>query len=312
MAKEEEEAQRWRDQAVNPSRRTPLTKHADLEPPTSATELIGVSVGAIQEASAVWSTADSPGHFVASIHRTASAHRSVRFENVGFDPNFVEVLPDGELLVVGARAEWRHSGADHNAHIYNPDGELRRTGVLGDGIAHVQTTSTGEIRAGFYDEGVYGNLGWGPPGPPPIGRSGIVRFDSDLAPRWEFPGADPGGHVDDCYALNVTDGAVWACYYYNFPLVEIRSGAVRAFHNTVTGSRAVAVDNDRIAFVRAYGFSDRLVLARIEDRQVRVESVSRLELPDGADLPRRATVTARGSCVHVFVGSEWLRLDPFL
>ena len=57
-------------------------------------------------------------------------------------------------------------------------GELRRQFVLGDGIKHVQTTAAGDIWVGYFDEGVYGNYGWGnDPDSEPIGadRAGSLR-----------------------------------------------------------------------------------------------------------------------------------------
>ena len=86
--------------------------------------------------------------------------------------------------------------------------------MLGDGIGQVAATSDGDVWAGYFDEGVYGNYGWGDPGgEAPVGACGLVRFTPDLQLDWRFPShvQQPWGAISDCYALNVGDTDVWAC-----------------------------------------------------------------------------------------------------
>ncbi len=67
-----------------------------------------------------------------------------------------------------ARAELRKDGTyDLNGRVFGPDGALRREFLLGDGIQDVQTTAEGDIWVSRFDEGVYGNLGWGGRGDDP-------------------------------------------------------------------------------------------------------------------------------------------------
>ena len=40
----------------------------------------------------------------------------------------------------------------------------------------MQVDSLGRIWVSYADEGVYGNFGWGQPGPPPVGAAGLVCF----------------------------------------------------------------------------------------------------------------------------------------
>jgi ribA/ribD-fused uncharacterized protein len=58
-------------------------------------------------------------------------------------------------------------------------------------------------------------------------EEGEVRFSPGLQRDWQYPShADqPWGAISDCYALNVTDTHVWACYYTDWPVVRIRDGA---------------------------------------------------------------------------------------
>lgn len=127
----------------------------------------------------------------------------------------IQPLPDGEILLVGTRAERRPDGShDLNASVLGPDGMRRREFLLGDGIEDVQTTADGRIWVSYFDEGVFGNFGWGEPGgPAPIGAPGLVRWLSDGTVDWSYE-APPGlEEIADCYALNVAGDAVWACYY---------------------------------------------------------------------------------------------------
>ncbi|KQV75152.1 hypothetical protein ASC61_09130 [Aeromicrobium sp. Root344] len=216
----------------------------------------------------------------------------------------LQPLPDGRFVVVGSRAEWRDGLAEDNAYVYASDGSLELAGCLGDGIEHVQTSADGGIWVGYFDEGIFGNDGWGSPGPEPIGSAGIVRFSSDLQVRWEYP-AQQQESIDDCYALNVTGGDVWACPYSSFDVVRIRDGAVRRWVNDVTGATAIVVSGDSVALFGGYQDRDRLVVGSLGDDELDVQATGRLTMPDGRRLPEDTFVVGRGAELHALVGSDW-------
>jgi hypothetical protein len=222
----------------------------------------------------------------------------------------VQPLPDGQVLLVGARCQWHPAGPDRNAVIYDDAGQVVRESTLGDGIEHVQVTASGHIWVGYFDEGIFGNYGWAGPGPEPLGSAGLVRFGPDLKPQWSFPtdGA-VAADICDCYALNVTDHDVWTCYYTDFPVVRVRDGVVTAWRTTVDGARALAVDRTTVAFVGGYGKdADRVLLVELADDHVRVTHRGRLRLPDGKRLPDDAVVQGRGPVLHVIAGRRWYQL----
>jgi hypothetical protein len=100
----------------------------------------------------------------------------------------VQPMPGGRFLVAGARCRWHRDGPDRNAVLYNTGGQPVSEHVLGDGIRHVLATSTGQVWAGYFDEGIYGNYGWGEADTPePVGAYGIVRFSNQLEPAWHYP-----------------------------------------------------------------------------------------------------------------------------
>jgi hypothetical protein len=55
-------------------------------------------------------------------------------------------------------------------------------------IADAQPWGWSARLVGYFDEGIYGNYGWGlGDGPEPVGAYGIVRFSPDLEPAWHYP-----------------------------------------------------------------------------------------------------------------------------
>ncbi|MEV4370634.1 hypothetical protein AB0J71_26435 [Nonomuraea sp. NPDC049637] len=224
--------------------------------------------------------------------------------------NHVQPLPDGAVLLVGARCRWRDGAAESNAAVYDADGKLLRKGVLGDGIADVQTTLSGDIWVSYYDEGVFGSSGWGEKGSPtPIGSPRLIRFGADLAPAWRYPYDGEFGAISDCYALNVSGNEAWAYYYIDFPLVRVRAGAVAGWSTQVRGAHALVVAGDRVALVGGYGeHRRRVVTGSIKGEGLSVDRPTRLVMPDGRPVPRTAAVLGRGSELHVVVGTTWLKV----
>ncbi|MCE6996569.1 hypothetical protein LZG04_17425 [Saccharothrix sp. S26] len=217
--------------------------HAELAAPTEGDVLVSTGVGPRGEVVALWSSAagrealpardGGPGRpsFAATrterpVEARLTGHGPERDVVVTLDPALarpvVQPLPDDRFLVVGARCRWRPEGAEHNAQVVGPDGDVVRTAVFGDGVNHVATTPTGQAWVAYSDEGVYGNYGWGGQGTAaPVGTSGLVRFDPALKRAWSYPLDGDFDAIDDCYSLNVAGETAWACYYSDFPVVRV-------------------------------------------------------------------------------------------
>jgi len=141
----------------------------------------------------------------------------------------VQPLPNGEILLVGARCHYRQGNPEENAAVFNRTGEIVRRFVLGDEINSVQTTSPGSVWVSYFDEGVFGNYGWDKP----MGAAGLVCFEATGRVVWEFEPPVGVDAIADCYALNVAADSVWACYYTEFPVVKVDSEwRVRAWRST--------------------------------------------------------------------------------
>ena len=163
------------------------------------------SVGSAGEVVAVWTTAEARGAVTSTTVSAAGASfpdpgaaRPVAGRITVHAPELaavtpiqdlalahitVQPMPGGRFLVAEARCRWRPGGPDRNAVLYDTDGQVVSEHVFGDGIAHVLTTSTGQVWVGCFDEGIYGNYGWGlGEGPEPVGAYGIVQFSPVCSP----------------------------------------------------------------------------------------------------------------------------------
>ena len=222
----------------------------------------------------------------------------------------VEALPAGEILIVGSRcSRFKDGSHELNANVYGVDGAHRRSFLLGDGIEHAQCDSSGNIWVGYFDEGVFGNFGWNLESGI-LGAAGLSRFSADGMKIWDFEPPDGFDSITDCYALNVTQDAVWACYYTDFPIVRIDSDyKIRAWSNEISGARTFAVDGERVLLFGGYG--DRrtscVLLDLNNDRADLVAEVS-LVIPETVDLSQ-ATVRGKGKELHVFSGDDWFRFS---
>lgn len=243
-------------------------------------------------------------------HRSDVERITLRDVNTTFP--FLQPLPDGEILLVGARAARREDGShDLNGRVYDRDGDLRREFLLGDGIEDVQATADGHIWVSYFDEGIYGNLGWGEPGgPEPIGAPGLIRWWPDGTIEWTYDPPSGVNYIADCYALNVARDEVWACYYTEFPLIRIAlDGSITSWHTPTTGARSLAVGGGRAAFYGGYGEdANRCLLLELGNGKLVELASARLMLPSGTPFTGEHVV-GRGPLLHAFDGPRWYKLD---
>lgn len=306
-----------------------LRHHADLTPVLAGDTLVAASIGPYGEAIALWSAVTDPAAArdpgwaafpdvvrAAPVAARVTVHwpdptAVVTIAELDLAHPTVQPLPDGRVLVVAARCRWRAGGPDRNARVFDADGAPVAEGTFGDGISHVLTTPSGDAWVGYFDEGVFGNYGWGGPGPRPIGGNGIVRFTSDLTTAWEFPEA-AGPPIADCYSLNVAGESAWASYYTDFPIVRVTADAVRVWPNSVGAAHALIVGGGQCALVGGYGHRrDRIVAGALWEEFVpQHESV--LVLPDEEPLPVEAHLVGRGHVLNVFVDTRWFKVDTEL
>jgi hypothetical protein len=233
--------------------------------------------------------------------------RVVRVHGLPIAHPLVDVLADGSFLVVGSRCRWTDAGPELNALAIDQNGRIQRSGCLGDGIRHLQVAADGTIWTGYFDEGVLGNLGWGGPGPEPLGAGGIAAWSPRFEQLWEL---DPAaGVVFDWYALNVSGDEVLACPYTDFPVVRIRNREWRVYPtHDVPGPAGIIASGDRIGLIGSYDDPGLLTTGAIENGTFHEHERSHICTPDGAPLPR-SEVHCHGSVAHFIEGRSWYSLD---
>ncbi|GAA3990794.1 hypothetical protein GCM10022247_07000 [Allokutzneria multivorans] len=284
------------------------SQHARLVAPRHGDSLLCSSIGPSGEVITLWAAEDKTTAFV-----TVHAHGTTTTTQIAWRPvafPSVQPLPDGKVLIVGARCQWRPDGPERNAVVYDANGSAVLEQTLGDGISHVLTTRQGEVWVGYFDEGVYGSCGWGDrDSAPPVGKHGLTRWSADLDLRWQYR-ADQWGSISSCYALNVHDDTAWAYYYTDFPVVRVDGDTVTGWHNDVSGASALAVGGSTVAFFGGYEpDQDKLVTAVQLENRLLVTGEHLVAQPDGTPLPASARVVGRGSELHFLVEDRWLRLS---
>ena len=219
----------------------------------------------------------------------------------------VDTFPNGKILIVGPRCVWRSKrDYDLNGIIYDP-----RTGhssriLLGDGINCAQVDSLGRIWVSYADEGVYGNFGWGQPGPSPVGAAGLVCFSESGTKVWEYP-VDAEDSITDCYALNVSGSAAAICFYTDFPICRISSGfELQYWKTSLRGCHEFAISETKVLLSGQYDDPpDRAYLGDLDAGQLNTQEV-RLVLPNGSGI-REGQLLGRGRHLYLFDTSNVYR-----
>lgn len=216
---------------------------------------------------------------------TSETSQSIELPHLDLTFPLVDVFPDGRVLVATPRCEWRGEGDyDPNGVIIQPDvGQMTRI-LLGDGISATQIDSLGRIWVSYFDEGVFGNFGWGGRGgPAPIGSSGLACFAASGEEIWRFP-EDAIYQISDCYALNVSgvDAAIF--FYTDFPICKISGDYELAYWRTkLAGCHTFAMSEAEVLFSGQYNDPpDAAYLARFAPGELANTRRVRLLMPDGS------------------------------
>lgn len=224
---------------------------------------------------------DRPTDYHVLVRRGAESRETV-IRDEAMAVHHIQAHPDG-ILLVSARCHWKPEGPEQNAAVYDGEGRLIRRFTLGDGIQDVRVSPDGTIWTSYFDEGVFGNYGWGNPGPSPMGDAGLLAFDPAGVRRFAYDAGDAGTDtICDAYAMNVAgDRDVWVYFYTEFPLVRVTGDRYRVWNLGIGGARALAVRGNRVLL---YGDYQRGGLTRevtLEGEGASVRQERELQSPDG-------------------------------
>jgi hypothetical protein len=255
---------------------------------------------------------DEPHDWVVVRARECGSVRRLHLRNERPNFAYVQALSDG-ILLVAARCNWQRNGPEENAVVIADDGRALRRFALGDGINDVRATASDDIWVSYFDEGIFGNRGWGNPGPDPIGAAGLVHFGPRGDVRGAYDAAAAGTDaICDAYALNVDrQGNVWLYFYSEFPIVRLREGRYTRWSCSVLGSHVLAAWESRALLVGSYGepASARIMDLR-HDGSARIVEEAIVVTPEGAPItPMRAV--SIGPEVFFFDGKRVLGLGEW-
>lgn len=157
--------------------------------------------------------------------------------NLGIhEMNFHFIQPIGDdILLLGARCLISSDGvAQKNVVIVDKMGKVIREFCVGDGIQDCIVTSEEQIITSYFDEGVFGNYGWGGKYTP-IGECGLIKWNSQGDILWKNENYD----IFDCYAMNLDNNEnLWFYYYDEFELVKTDFKHDIAYNIDIEGSSA--------------------------------------------------------------------------
>lgn len=239
--------------------------------------------------------------FPLSIWRANSPLQTIDLPELDLTFPLVDMFPDGRILVVGPRCSWRgNEDYDLNCAIFDPKTAKVSRILLGDGINSAHVDALGRIWVAYGDEGIFGNFGWGGPGPTPVGAAGIVCFAETGEKIWEYP-ANSNGMMANCYALNVFGSEAAIFFYTDFPVCRISSDFELTYWKTeLAGCHAFAISGSAALFSGQYNDpTDTAYLGGFDaDGQMSARQV-RLLLPDGSRLPK-GRLLGRGQHLYFF------------
>ncbi|MAT97321.1 MAG: hypothetical protein CL608_09280 [Anaerolineaceae bacterium] len=239
-----------------------------------------------------------------------SDHKRFEIPKQTWNYHFVQPLPDNELLLVCGRSAYRGSDDyDLNAQVFDFNGVLKRSFLLGDGIEDVQTTTDGCIWTSYFDEGIFGNFGWH--NTQPVGLPGLILWNKFGEKLYEFSPVGSLEHMADCYALNVTnDNEAWCYYYSQFPIVKIQNQEIKNIWETnLRGSDRFAIWENYALFRGGYEDHDQYFLYSLEESgEMKLQESFELIDENNRKLEGRYR-TARGPIFHICQNHKLYQID---
>ncbi|UPO90463.1 hypothetical protein [Niallia sp. Man26] len=141
--------------------------------------------------------------------------RKIELKNIPISPTDADIFSDGSLLIVQGRCSTDGAKMEPNAQIYNLEGQLMDTFLLGDGISQVQIDETDTIWVSYFDEGIFGAID----DLEPMGADGLAAYSKSGQKLWGAKEYE----MADCYAMNIVSSKEVNFYYYDqYKLVQLK------------------------------------------------------------------------------------------
>ena len=199
----------------------------------------------------------SPVRYVKEPHQFRINHAidetifEVELEPLKENIYFVQLLPDGNYLIGGARGV-------ENLHVFDTKGRYQSTRNGGDAIEDIQVAPDGKVWVSHFDEG-YGCAG----------SEGLCCFSPQHEPLFDFNERVYTGNLGevrepivDCYMLNVVSAQdVWLCPYVGFSLYHLHDFQLKQSYeipDQMAGANAFAISKGRVIFTGGYHLGGQL------------------------------------------------------
>ncbi|TFE04053.1 hypothetical protein [Jeotgalibacillus salarius] len=215
-------------------------------------------------------------------------------QDVPFPPSNFDTFTDGTLLLASARCLRTRDWIQQNVRRYSEESECLDEFVLGDGIWNLAIDDKDRIWVGYFDEGVYGNMGW----KKPIGWSGLVAFSStgEVLFRPELP------MIHELLSLNVQHADQVYAHYTLFSSIIHLDHFEEVEHNDIDEKVEIGpimmIDDALVTY--EYG-SGSLTVLRKQEGIFRKEQAFLLKDQGGNQLhDQYAVVKMRGNQLFLF------------
>lgn len=223
----------------------------------------------------------------------------ITIPNVDLSSQFVDVLPDGRVLLASARCR----SVNHmNGLIYDPKSKKTVCFCAGDGIQNMFADNLGRIWISFFDEGIFGET--------KISASGAVCLNDQGDILWRYKESQGFSSISDCYAMNVCETEAYIYFYTDFPLCKIsQKFALEYWETTLSGCHTIAIGENSALFSGEYDDPvSRFYFVQKTNQKLGTAKSVTIVLPDGSPIDE-GKILARGPMLHFFNKTGWFRGD---
>jgi hypothetical protein len=190
--------------------------------------------------------ANEQGQFIAfTISRTVITNDTSLTIDKEFSFPIIRRLDSTTFLIADARTDKLSNG-----HIYNFNGQLIKSFLIGDAIQDIIVHNK-KIIATYFDEGVFGDDG--------PNNDGLAIFDLLGQQLFGFNSSVEGFKIDDCYCIcKHTSNTVLFYEYSDFKLCELNVDTfeLTSFDtpNDFLGASAISSTTEKIIFHSSYDY----------------------------------------------------------
>ena len=275
-------------------------------------QVIGYNISGAGEALVMYSQARGENRQQLTLAITkASGWDIFEFDDTDIRFPTFDIFRDGRIFVADSRCSWRSKNDfDRNGFPFDAQGKLKTQILVGDGVKELFVDDAERVWVSYFDEGIFGNNGWGQRGAEPVGASGLNVFSSNSEILWRYIPPTENLRIDDCYSLNVFDRGAYIYSYSAFPVCKIdEQYSVKSWKTDLAGCTNLVVFDNYVLLRSAYGDQRNVAyFGCCEAGALRIINKIELTLPPGSQVGNGQFVS-RGASIYYFDDEAWFRGD---